>query len=168
MHRYAVQWLSEFCVWLDQTAVSQTIQSKSWIVPSVQTVHILSIAVVMTSALMIDLRLIGFFARDQSFERVSARFLPFIWWPLLVLLLTGTVMIVGEPARSLKNPVFQLKMVLLAAAMFITWLLWLLGRNPAFGEAAAGRRVAAPVMALASLLLWTGIIFAGRWIAYWA
>jgi hypothetical protein len=168
MHRYAVQWLSEFCVWLDQTAVSQTIQSKSWIVPSVQTVHILSIAVVMTSALMIDLRLIGIFARDQSFERVSARFLPFIWWPLLVLLLTGAVMIVGEPARSLKNPVFQLKMVLLAAAMSITCLLWLLGRNPAFGEPAARRRVAAPVMALASLLLWTGIIFAGRWIAYWA
>src|SRR5215468_5367480 len=106
-------WLNQFSFWLDQTPFSQTIQTKAGIVPTVQTVHILAIAMVMTSALMIDLRLIGVVNRDQTFARVCARFLPFVWWPLLVLLLTGVIMIVGEPARSLKNPVFQLKVALI-------------------------------------------------------
>src|SRR5689334_10460260 len=101
--------LNDFCAWLDQTAASQIIQTQAWIVPAVQSIHILAFALVLASALMINLRLIGIFGRDQSLERIAARFLPFIWWPMLVLLASGAIMIVGEPARALKNPVFQVK-----------------------------------------------------------
>ncbi len=74
--------LNDFCVWLDGTALSQVIQSQAWIVPTVQSIHILAFALVVASALMINLRLTGIFARDQSLDRISARFLPFIWWPI--------------------------------------------------------------------------------------
>ena len=83
------QLLNSLCVWLDQTALSQAIQATSWAVPTVQTVHILSVAVVITSALMLDLRLIGVVGVDQPLDRVWARFLPFVWWPLLILLATA-------------------------------------------------------------------------------
>ena len=112
--------LLDFCSWLEQTPLSQTIQSTGWIVPAVQTVHILSIAAVLSSVLMIDLRLMGFLGRDQPLARVSERFQPVIWWTLPVLLATGSVMIIGEPARSLANSVFQLKMALLVAAIIVT------------------------------------------------
>ena len=39
--------ISQFCNWLDATPLSQTFQSLVWFVPSIQTVHILSIGVVM-------------------------------------------------------------------------------------------------------------------------
>jgi len=162
------RWLIAFCAWLEQTPPSEMIQSAGWIVPTVQTIHILSVALVMTSVLMIALRLFGFLWRDQPFERVTARFLPLIWWPLLVLLLTGIVMIVGEPARALRNPIFQLKMALLLAALVATFAFLRLLRNPASAEPAAQPRAAPRVVAGISLLLWVGIVFAGRWIAYWA
>jgi hypothetical protein len=162
-----VRWLDQFCIWLDQTSLSQAIQSTAWVVPTVQTIHILSIAVVVASALMVDLRLLGAVGADQSLKRVSARFLPLIWWPLLVLLATGAIMIIGEPARSLKNPVFQLKMALLVAAMTITLMhQWLLGRDLAYGDAETGPSRAALLIAVLSILAWGGIVFAGRWIAY--
>jgi Family of unknown function (DUF6644) len=162
------QALHHFCSWLEQTPLSQSIQSAGWIVPTVQTVHILSIAAVMSSVLMIDLRLIGFLGRDQSLARVSDRFRPVIWWTLPILLATGIIMITGEPARSLESPVFQLKMALLVAAMLTTLIYQIpLGRDPLFWELASGRRVGARVIAVLSLLLWTGIVFAGRWIAYY-
>lgn len=161
--------LSVFCVWLEQTPMSQTIQTTNWIVPTVQSVHILAIAVIAASALMIDLRLIGVFSADQPLKDVSERFLPFVWWPLLILLATGAVMITGEPARSLKNPAFQLKMALLVAALIVTALFqFLQRRDPAFGDPASGRRGAAATIAVLSMLLWSGIIFAGRWIAYYS
>jgi hypothetical protein len=159
-------WLRDFCVWLDQTALSQAIQAAGWIVPTVQTIHILSIALVVVSALMVDLRLLGIVGADQPVDRVLARFLPFIWWPLLALLATGAIMIIGEPARSLRNPVFQLKMTLLVAALVVTGIIQLLGGRPSARAFARGPRPSTYVIVALSLLLWTGIVFAGRWIAY--
>jgi tryptophan-rich sensory protein len=149
--------------------LSQTIQSVDWIVPAVQTIHILAITVVAASALMIDLRLIGVFSADRPLREVSARFLPLVWWPLLVLLATGAIMIIGEPARSLKNPAFQLKMALLVTVLVVTALYQLLlRRDPALGSPASSHRGTATAIATLSMLLWSGIIFAGRWIAYYS
>jgi uncharacterized membrane protein SirB2 len=158
--------LNDFCVWLDQTWPSQIIQSRAWVVPTVQSIHILAFALVVASALMINLRLTGVFARDQSLDRIAARFLPFIWWPMLVLLATGAIMIVGEPARALKNPVFQLKIVLVIAAVVVTCIFQRMRRNPGLGDPARGARSAARLVAFVSMALWVSIIFAGRWIAY--
>ena len=161
--------LNQICQWIDHTALSQAIKATNWVVPTVQTVHILAIAVVASSALMIDLRLIGVFWANRPINAVSARFLPLIWWPLLILLATGAIMITAEPARSLKNPAFQLKMALLIAALIVTALFQLLQRrNAAFGDLRTGPRATAAAVDIVSMLLWCSIIFAGRWIAYYA
>jgi hypothetical protein len=157
--------LDQFCLWLEQTSWSQTIQSTAWIVPTVQTVHILAVATVLASALMLNLHLLGLISLDQPLERLSARFLPAIWWTLPVLLLTGVIMIIGEPARSLKNPIFQLKMGLLVAALGVT-AFYALHLKWGGDRLAAGRRGAALLIAIPALALWSGIVFAGRWIAY--
>jgi hypothetical protein len=160
--------LSRFCLWLEQTSLSQAIQATSWMVPSVQTVHILAVATLLASALMMNLRLLGLVGRDQALERVSARFLPVIWWVLPVLLVTGAVMIIGEPARSLKNPLFQLKMGLLLAALALTAFYQIgLPRSRDRYDLAKCGRAAALLIALPSCVLWTTIVFCGRWIAYY-
>ena len=161
--------LNQICVWLDGTALSQAIQVTNWVVPTVQTIHILTVAMVASSVLMIDLRLVGLFWADRPINEVSARFLPLVWWPLPMLLATGAIMIIGEPARSLKNPAFQLKMTLLVAALVVTGLFQVLERrHAAFGDLNSGPRAAAAAVAIVSMLLWSSIIFAGRWIAYYA
>ena len=168
MYATIFHWLSQLSVWLERTQMNHEIQVHDWIVPIVQSIHILGIAVVASSALMINLRLLGLYAEDQPLKEVLARFLPFIWWPLIVLLLTGIVMIVGEPPLSLKNPVFQIKMTLLFAALVVTVVCQVtLRRHPDFGDLTAGRRAGAATLASVSMLLWVGIIFAGRWIAYY-
>ena len=93
-------WLFQFCAWIDQTPLSQWIQAAGWIVPLVQTVHILAVAMVLASATMIALRLAGLIALDETPRRVVARFVPFIWWPLIALAGSGLVLIVGEPGRD--------------------------------------------------------------------
>jgi len=158
--------LHAFCEWLSQTPLSQIIQNISWIIPSVQSVHILCIAIVMSSAFMVDLRLLGVIGRDQPTAGYTSRFLTWIWPTLVVLLISGSILIIGEPTRSLENPAFQTKMVLLILAMTTTLVL----QRPTFKDPAywelSGHRIPARVLAVVSLLLWTGIVFAGRWIAY--
>jgi hypothetical protein len=157
----------DFCAWIEQTSLSVYVQSTPVVVPAVQTVHILAFAAVLASALMIDLRLLGVTGRELPLARVTARFRPVIWWSLPILLLTGMIMISGEPARSLANSVFQLKMLFLIGAIIVTLGLQApLKANPGYWEASGARRGAAKVVAIVSMLLWIGIVCAGRWIAY--
>ncbi len=163
----ATPWLQNFCNWLAATSLSQAIQSIEWIIPATQTVHIVAVAAVVTSALMIDLRLFGVRWQNQAVAAVAQRFAPFIWWSLPVLFATGLVLIIAEPARALQNPVFLLKMGLLVAAVCITLACQVPMRNDAaFWESSQGRRRGARVIAAISLPFWVAIVFAGRWIAY--
>jgi hypothetical protein len=159
--------LSEFSKWLAATPLSHVIQTTKWVIPALQTVHILSVAVVFSSAVLVDLRLWRLLNRDVPLPQVARRFLPTIWPVLLVLLITGSLLIIGEPKRSLLNSAFYLKMALLAVAIVLTaWLQWSLSSSPTFWDKNRARRTAGQLAATLSILVWCGILFAGRWIAY--
>ncbi|MGZ3272651.1 MAG: DUF6644 family protein [Caulobacteraceae bacterium] len=157
----------QFCDWLSQTPVSTTFQSVEWIIPTVQSVHILAIAVVMSSVVMVDLRLMGLAGRTQSISGMARRFLPWVWWSLIVLLVSGAVLITAEPRRDILNPVFQAKMVLLLVAMAVTVMFQTtVARNMEIWDLSPQKRTGAWVTAVVSLLVWTAIVGCGRWIAY--
>lgn len=150
-----------FAHWLAATSLSQTVKTVSWMIPSLQIIHILAIAVVFSSAMMVNLRLLGALDRGESAAAVAARFLPLIWPGLLVLLVTGSLLIIGEPKRSLETQTFYVKMVLVLAAAGVTLALRRSSAKPGFGRPLATKAVAA-----LSILIWSLVIFAGRWIAY--
>jgi uncharacterized membrane protein len=157
--------IAAFCNWLSNTPISLTIQNVSWVIPTVQTVHILAIATVMASVVMLDFRVLGLAGRSQSIPDVAHRFLPWIWCAVVVLLCTGSILIIGEPARDLLNNVFWTKMSLLVCALLITGLFqYTVDHRLKFWD---GQRAIARVAAVASLVCWIGIVAAGRWIAYW-
>jgi hypothetical protein len=157
--------LDPFCVWLQSTQLSLFVSSLSWLIPALQVLHILCVALVISSVFILDLRLVGLTGGTQPEDQMARRFLPFIWWPLPVLLVTGALLISAEPARSLENPSFALKMLLLLTAIAIT----VLARRQIGMQARPGavpRRFRRRLTGAAGLLLWIGVVFAGRWIAY--
>jgi len=159
--------VGDFAKWLGATALSHAFQTAGWVIPALQTIHILGIAVLFFSAVIVDLRLWRVLQRDVPLKDVARRFLPVIWPVLLILLLTGSLLIIGEPRRSLLNATFYLKMTMLAFAVVLTVALqWSLSSAPEFWEKDRGRRNAARFAATLSILIWCCIIFAGRWIAY--
>lgn len=159
--------LSELSKWLAATPLSHTIQTTSWFIPTIQIIHILGVAVLFSSAVLVDLRIWRLLERDIPLAQVARRFLPPIWPVLLTLLVTGSLLIVGEPRRSLLNSAFYLKMALLAVAIMLTaGLQRSISSSPNSWDKDRGRRLAARFAATASIALWCGILFAGRWIAY--
>jgi hypothetical protein len=159
--------LDAFCDRLSETAVSQAIQTTEWVIPAVQTVHILAVAAVVSSILLVNLRFIGLRGRNQSIAAVTARYVPIVWYGLPILLATGATLIIAEPSRSLQNPVFVVKMalVLLAAGATLAYQIPL-RRDPGFWDCSSSRRRLARLLACLSMPLWVAIVFAGRWIAY--
>jgi len=153
-----------FCDWLSNTPLSLKIQTILWIIPAVQTVHILTVSIVLASMAMLDLRLMGLAGRQQPVSYMVSRFVPWVWRALIVLIATGVVLIIGEPERELLNIAFRAKMLMLAIVAIITWIVQRRTRtNATYWES---RKTTATLLGFVSLLLWIAIVAAGRWIAY--
>jgi hypothetical protein len=158
--------LTAFSDWLGATPASLAIQNAAWVIPTVQSVHILAIAIVMSSAAMLNLRLAGAIGRHQPIRALAHSFLPWIWWALPVLLVSGIVLILGEPARELLNRFFWYKMTMVLIVVLLTIPLHRLLEDAPLHELPPAKRETVRAIALVSLVLWLAIIFCGRWIAY--
>ena len=161
--------LENFINWLGATPASQVIQKVFWIIPTVQIAHILAISVVLASMAMFDLRLLGLAGKRNSIAALSRRFMPWLWSALIVLAVSGSILIVGEPKRALGNVSFELKMAMLATAIAVTvGFQVILKRDLAAGgtDLAPAHFGIAKITGLVSLALWAAIAVAGRLIAY--
>jgi hypothetical protein len=156
-----------FADWLAGTPPSQLFQSQLWVVPTSQAIHIVCVSVVFTSALMINLRLLGAGASGRPVSQLIQSLVPWMWRALAVLLLTGTVQIIAEPVRQFVTPAFWAKMLMIIIAVAMTAVFARRVRADAARWDAAGTRPAsARVFAVASSMLWIAIIVCGRFIAY--
>jgi cytochrome bd-type quinol oxidase subunit 2 len=153
--------LHQFSDWLASTPLSQSIQISTWAIPGIQSVHIICLALLFASALVFALRIAGLGLANEPLPQLALRFTRAIWTLLVVLLATGALLITAEPGRTITNPMFYAKMIMLAAVVIIT--LWLAAVARRELERPSGLHVA---LAGLSMLLWIGIIFAGRLIAY--
>jgi len=161
------QMMQHFCDWLAATAISQAFANTGWFVPTVQTVHILSIAIVVTTVGMLDFRLLHLTHKGPPLPDLARSFLPWTWRALWVLLLTGTLLTITEPSRELMNYSFWIKMSMVVTLVVLTLLFQgPLRRNPGYWNASGHRRLLGGALATGSLLLCICIVFAGRLIAY--
>ena len=83
-----------------------------WVIPTIQSIHIVGIGVVVASVFIVDLRILGWAGMDQTLRQTTNRFGPWLTGGLCVLLATGGLMVIGEPVRELVTVSFWLKMFL--------------------------------------------------------
>jgi hypothetical protein len=156
-----------FADWLATTSLNNTFQSTLWVVPTSQSIHILSVSIVFASACLINLRLLGIGPSGRSVSQLSATLVPWIWRALVVLLLTGIIQTIAEPVRQFVTPVFWLKMGLIVAASAMTaWLARMIRRHAPVWDADATRPAGAKALAVICLMLWLAILTCGRFIGY--
>ena len=159
--------IQEFCDWLSRTNVSVAFQSATWFVPTVQTVHIISIAILLTSVYVMSFRLMGVTRGGQPLAVLIAKSTPWVWITLCVLLGTGILLTITEPARELLNWVFRVKMLLVVALAAILLVVQnRMRRSPEYWSESPARRLAARAIGIAAVIIGAGIVTAGRWIAY--
>jgi hypothetical protein len=160
--------LKLFAEWLATTFLSVFIQDhNAWAIPAVQTIHILGVAVVFASVLMIDLRILGWAGMDQTLRQTVNRYGPWLSGSLGVLLVTGVLMVIGEPVRELVSFSFWLKMLLVAVGTLIAAVFQVtLRKHEQRWEQMLIQRAGIKGLAVLTFVIWACIIVLGRLIAY--
>ena len=160
--------MHQFALWLASTPPSVFIQEhNAWAIPAIQSVHIVGIGLVMGSVLMIDLRILGLAWTDQTLGQTTSRFGPWLTGSLWLLLVTGLLMVVGEPVRELVTFSFWLKMALVAIGALVAIAFQrALRQHEQRWETTLVHNRSIKALAIATFLIWVCIIFLGRLIAY--
>ena len=138
----------------------------TWLYPAVETTHILAFVVLVGSAAMWDLRLLGL-SRGVPVTALERHLLPWARAGLLLAAPTGALMFASDATELVANPAFRLKLVLIAAAIlnaaaFHRWTY----RSVRTWDQGVGSPLAARLAGAVSLCLWTSVIACGRLIAY--
>jgi hypothetical protein len=160
--------VNQFAEWLSRTVPSVYIQNhNSWVIPGIQSIHIVGIGLLLGSAWMITLRILGWAGMDQTLRQTTSRFGPWLTASLWLMLATGILMVVGEPVRELVTFSFWLKMFLVAvSAVIATGFQVSLRKNEQAWEEKRVKRKSIQWLAVLTFMIWASIIVLGRLIAY--
>jgi hypothetical protein len=159
--------LRAFFEWMGTTPWSVGIHESLLVYPIIEAIHVLGICLFFGMVMMLDLRLLGFTLRTVPVTDVTRKLLPWTFAGFVPMTITGLLLVYQEPLRAYDNYFFRAKAIMLVLA----------GLNALAFHTGIYKRVAdwdndpvAPYRArLAgafSLILWTGVIVAGRLIAY--
>ena len=160
--------MKQFAEWLSTTLPSVFIQEhNAWAIPTIQSIHIVGLAMVMGSVLIIDLRILGWAGMDQTLRQTTSRFGPWLTASLWLLLATGMLMVIGEPVRELVTLSFWLKMTLVATGALVAAIFQkTLRQHEQHWEDTLVHRRSIKTLAILTFLIWVCIIVLGRLIAY--
>ena len=157
----------QWALWVSHTSLSVWLQHKPWVVPTSQSIHIVSVSIVFASAVLISLRILGLSVAGRSVGQLVRTLTPWMYSALAVLLATGALQTIIEPRRQFGAWVFWVKMGLIVVVVILTTVF---ARGVTRDAHRWDSRVSSPplakLFAVVSLALWIGIIYCGRFIGY--
>jgi hypothetical protein len=158
--------VEEALTWLQDLNFPTEIRESVWLFPTIETVHVFALVLVVGSIMTVDLRLLGLANRERPFSELAGEMLPWTWVAFTVAASAGLLMFSSKALVYYGNIPFRLKMCcLLLAGINMALFHWLGTRHletwdrkqpPALAKLAGG----------ASLLLWITIVATGRWVGF--
>ena len=149
---------------LEASAPASVLRTSFVLYPLVNAAHILALGLLVSTVLLMDLRVWGW-GRAVPVEGWIGLLRPLAVGALGVTLLTGVALFSVQPFTYLENPAFLTKLALIGLGALNVIILRL---NPRWGDVTGSETIAVSVRAaaFASLLVWLGVVVAGRWIGF--
>jgi hypothetical protein len=150
--------------WADHTAIGMVIRASRWLFPVIEAFHLVALALLGGTVLIVDMRLLGWGLRSRPVSELASDMQPWMVAGLLVMLSSGFLLFLSEPKKLYDNLPFQIKMVFLLLAIVYTFTIRrrLLRSNVDLAWPARSRLAGG-----VSIALWSVVGFMGRGIGFW-
>ena len=143
-----------FFTWCGETWLGTTVRDTVWAFPVIETFHLLALAVLLGSILIVNLRAFGIGASQPRPD-----FSRWITLSIIVLIASGIPMMMSEPMKCYESVSFPIKIALL-----LIGILWHYTVQRKWSLSATSSK--AKLAAIISILIWAGIGIAGKGIPY--
>jgi hypothetical protein len=157
--------MDPFFLWLESTALSVSIRESQsvFMFPTILSAHAIGMALAAGICAAVALHVLGVGAGAPA--RDMRRFIPIMWFGFVLNTVSGVLLLIGYPTKALTNPVFYLKLSLIALGL---WASIAINRRIFQESIPESDRISPKVrfLAGASLACWAGAVIAGRLLAY--
>jgi hypothetical protein len=154
-----------FLAFIEHSDLSEFIRGSDSLLafPTIITLHAVGMGFLAGGSTAIDLRILGV-GRGISLKAMAA-FLPLLWAAFAINAVSGTLLLIAYPTKALTNPLFYVKLGLIALGVSLVYVIGRdLLRAPDGEQRSLGRN--ARMLAVASIATWVALILAGRFLAY--
>jgi hypothetical protein len=159
--------LAAICKGIQESDIGTSIRESTWTFPIIETTHVIGLAISVGLILITDLRLTGAILRKRPFSELWAQLKPLFTVGFIVMFLSGILLFWSQASKAYESIFFRTKIVLLILAA-ANALVFEYTSRPTVGEwdTAALPPPQARLAGWISIILWAGIIAAGRTMAY--
>jgi len=159
--------LARFLDAVHESAIGTLVRENGSVFPWLEVAHVVAITTVVGSIVIVDLRLLGLASTTYPVSRLTKSMLPLTWTAFALALVTGALMVSGQPATYFGNFAFRMKMLmLLAAGMNMVVFHLLTMRGLPLWDRDAPVPAAAKAAGIMSIFIWISIVALGRWIGF--
>jgi hypothetical protein len=158
-------WVTDWLLWLENTSWALAVRQSVWLYPGLEIIHITGIALVVGAAFMFDLRLLGF-SGHLPVMGLAQHLLSWSKRGLILVVPSGLLLFISNAHAIGTDPVFWLKMLLLASAGLNALVFHRYSRTPGDWQQQGRIPLPAKAAALISLGVWVAVISCGRLLAY--
>lgn len=148
----------EQLLWIERSAFSIWTRESSWALFAFLAVHTISMGFALGTGVAINLRILGV-ASGVPLPQLT-RLMPVMYAALIFVLISGVLLVIAYPAKALTNPLFYVKLIVLAAALLLTRGL------TRYSEGAGAVPTRSRRIAILCLLLWMTGLAAGKYLEY--
>ncbi|TMK44566.1 MAG: hypothetical protein E6G70_18895 [Alphaproteobacteria bacterium] len=159
--------LSEFISYFEDSALADNIRENDLLFPLIESVHVVSICLVVGSILVIDLRLLGLASLNRPVGRITNAILPLTWSAFAVAAASGLLLFISNATKYLENGYFLAKVLLICAAgLNMVVFHGISAKDLRRWENEAALPLPARLAGGLSILLWVAVVACGRWIGF--
>ncbi|HEX3838884.1 MAG TPA: DUF6644 family protein [Steroidobacteraceae bacterium] len=153
---------------LEATSWGTAVRESTWLFPTIESIHVLMLVLVVGSIMVVDLRLLNLTSRDRSVKELTDDVLPWTWTAFVGAAITGTLLFSSSAVKYWGIWQFEAKMCMLALAALNMGLFHIGAfRSVAHWDRAPARPpLAARLAGGISLCIWVTVVALGRWIGF--
>ena len=156
----------QFILWCYKSAILEWFRNGKYSIPVLQSFHILGLTLVLGVVCILSIRLLGIGMLQLPLATLWRNLSRWFLGALILTVAAGIVIAIIDPTRYLANTPFRIKMCLLLAAILYQYsVVRTVARRP-HSQTDARTTPGRAILGAVSLLLWFGVGWGGRMIAF--
>ena len=147
-----------FLEWISATPLNHALRNSGWMLPVIESAHLLGYGLLIGTILAVDLRILGWGVRRQPAAQIARELALWTLGGLILAVITGLLLFTYDPVKFYANHAFPFKIAFLAAAVAYHYTRH---RKVTASASANVQSLPGKLAAGVSLALWLGVALSG-------